>query len=54
LTTVSDEIFHAALALLLTNVLMVTLIRTLDSPIAILDMVARRIVPAAVETETTL
>jgi hypothetical protein len=45
--------FHATLALPLTNVLMVTLIRTLDSPIAILDMVARRKVPATVETETT-
>jgi hypothetical protein len=32
---------------------MVTIIRTLDSPIAILDMVAKRKVPDTVETETT-
>jgi len=32
---------------------MVTNIRTLDSPMAILDMVAKREDPATVETETT-
>jgi hypothetical protein len=32
---------------------MVTIIRTQDSPIAILDMVAKRKIPANVETETT-
>jgi hypothetical protein len=32
---------------------MITIIRTLDGPIAILDMVAKRKVPANVATETT-